>query len=232
MATALDLINSALHLIGAKDPLEPATAQEAADGLVSLNDMLDSWNTDRLFVYQEAQTSVTWPASTISRTIGSGGNINVARPVKVTDSYLTDGGITYPLESISKQAYDGIPQKGIVANYPDRIFYDPGYPLGTVSMYTVPASTLTVLLNYWLQLTQFAATTDVVSLPPGYRRAIRFNLAIEIASEYGMQVPANVAAVAATSAGKLKRANAPQIASVLEVALNPARDNFSIYRGW
>lgn len=232
MATALDLINSALHLIGAKDPLESATAQEAADGLVSLNDMLDSWTTDRLFVYQIATTVVSWPSNTASRTIGSGGDINITRPVKIDDSYIVDGGLTWPVVSVPKQAYDAIPIKGTVANYPDRLYYDTGYPLGTVYLYTVPASTLSLKLNYWLALTQFGAVTDVVNLPPGYRRALRYNLAIEIASEYGQQVPASVAGVAAAAVGKLKRLNSPMPLATLEVAFWPARDNFSVYRGW
>lgn len=232
MATVLDIVNRALHLIGAKDPAESATAQEAADGLVSLNDMLDSWFTDRLFVYRLAQTSYSWPVGQTSQTIGIGGNINVARPVRVEDSYLISGQVSYPLATLTKQGYDAIQLKGLSVNFPQWVYYDPTYPLGTVYLYPVPASTLDLRLNYWLQLTQFSAVTDVVDFPPGYKRAITYNLAVEIAGEYGMQVPPVVAAIAQRAAGNIKRLNSqPQLATI-EAAYSPASWNFSIYRGW
>ena len=232
MATALDLINDALTLIGAKDPLEPATAKEAADGLTALNDLLDSWSTDRLFVYRIASTVYSWPAATVSRTVGSGGDISIARPVRVEDSYVTDNGISYPLKAIPKESYDGIPVKGLVVNYPEWIYYDTAFPLGTLYLYPVPASTLSLTLNYWTQFSSIAATTDAVDLPPGYRRALKYNLAVEIASQYGMKIPPQVAMIAASSAGKIKRLNAPNPMARLEVGYQQSGNSLSIYRGY
>jgi len=230
--TALDLIEKALHLVGAKDPLEPATAQEAADGLDSLNALLDSWNTDRLFVYRIATTNYTWPSGAVSKTVGSGGDINITRPVRCEDSYVVDNGITYPVKSIPKESYDGIPLKGLSVNYPQWLYYDPAFPLGSLYLYPIPASNLALTLSYWSQFSSVAAITDTLSLPPGYWRALTYNLAVEIASEYGMNVPPGVITVAANSAGKVKRLNAPQPMSRLEVAYQPSRNDFSIYRGY
>jgi hypothetical protein len=232
MATALDLINKALHLCGAKDPLEDATAKEASDGLASLNNMLDSWSTDRLFVYQVAKYNYAWPAGASSRTVGVGGDIPISRPLKVEGGYIVDNSITYPLQMINREGYDSIPQKTLQVNYPEWLYYDPGFPLGTLYIYTVPASTLQTFINYWLMLQTFTTLTDVVSLPPGYERAITFNLAVEISAEYNMKISPAVAAVAASSAGKIKRLNAPPVTSVLEVAYSPAQWEFSIYRGY
>lgn len=232
MATALDLINRALHLCGAKDPLEDATAKEASDGLVALNAMLDSWSTDRLFVYQVAKFQYAWPAGAVSRTVGVGGDISIPRPLKVEGGYIVDNSITYPLAMINREGYDAIAQKTLQVNYPQWLYYDPGYPLGTLYIYTVPASTLQTFINYWLMLQTFVNTTDVVNLPPGYERAIAYNLAVEIAPEYGAQINPAVAAVAASSAGKIKRLNSPPVTSVIECAYSPAQWEFSIYRGY
>lgn len=233
MTTALDLINRGLRLIGAKDPEEEATATEAADGLISLNSMLDSWAIDRLFVYRLAETTYNWPAAQVSATVGSGGNINITRPVRVEDSYIISNSVSYVVANIAnKQAYDAIPLKTLSVNYPMWMWYDPAYPLATLYLNPVPASTLEFHFVYWASLQSFAALTDVVSLPPGYERAIAFNLAMEMAPEYGLPVPQSVAAIAASSAGKVKRNNAPVPLSMLEVAYSPRQDNFSIYRGW
>ena len=233
MATALDLINSALHLIGAKDPLESATAQEASDGLNSLNDLLDSWSTDRMFVFRVAEVTHIWPAATVSQTVGIGGDINIDRPLKVESSYIVDNGLSYPVNVLANRDGDNsIPQRTLSVNYPEWMFYDPAYPLATLYLYTVPASNLEFHFNYWAQLARFLNVTDTVNFPPGYARALRYNLAVEIASEYGQQVPASVASIAATSAGKIKRLNAPPVLSTIEVAYSPSRDVFSIYRGY
>jgi hypothetical protein len=232
MATALDLINEALHLIGAKDPTETATNQEATDGLVSLNGMLDSWTTDRLFVYQVLETTYTWAAGAQSKTVGTGGDIAIARPVKVQNSYFIAGGISYPIESISKEAYAGITLKSLQMSIPEYLFYDTGYPLGTIYLNPVPSVAIEFHLLSWLSLVQFSALTDVISLPPGYKRAIVYNLAIEVAGQYGRNPTQSVASIAAISAYKIKRLNAPIPLSTIEVAYAPSRDNFNIYRGW
>ena len=232
MATALDLIEEALHLIGAKDPTESATPKEASDGLVSLNDMLDSWTTDRLFVYQIVETTYTWAAGAQSKTVGLGGDINIARPVRVQDSYMISGDVSYPIKSISKESYAGITLKSLQSTYPEWLFYDTGYPLGTLYLNPVPAGSIEFHLLSWRSLVQFAALTDVLSLPPGYKRAIAYNLAIEISGQYGLNPSQAVAAIAASSAGKIKRLNAPIPYSTIEVAYSPSRDNFNINRGY
>lgn len=232
MATALDLINEALHLIGAKDPTEVATNQEAADGLISLNGMLDSWTTDRMFVYQVLETQYNWPGGAQSKTVGVGGDINITRPVRVQDSYFIAGGISYPITSITKEAYAGIMLKSLQTNIPEWLFYDTGYPLGTLYLNPVPSGAIDLRILSWLSLTQFGALTDVVSLPPGYKRAIVYNLAIEVAGQYGLNPMQSVASIAASSASKIKRLNSPLTFSTVEVAYSPSRDNFNIYRGW
>jgi hypothetical protein len=232
MATVLDLVNSALHLIGAKDPIESATAQEAADGLASLNNLLDSWTTDRLFVFRLAETVYNWPATAATATVGIGGDINITRPVQVEDSYIVSSGISYPVQKMNRDGYTSIPQKNLSVNFPEWMYYDAAYPLATLYLYTVPASLLEFHLVYWAPLSAFGAITDVVSFPPGYQRALRYNLAVEIASEYSMDVPPAVAAIALKSAANIKRLNSPPVTSQIEVAFQPSRDIFSIYRGW
>jgi hypothetical protein len=51
----------------------------------------------------------------------------------------------------------------------------------------VPSAADTLVLYTWQQLSRFAATSDTFDLPPGYARAIRYNLALELAPEYGFR---------------------------------------------
>lgn len=230
MATALEVVTGGAGLLGALGTGEVLNAAESADCLALLNEMLDSWSTDRLFVYQLAKYQYTWPNGQISQTVGIGGDIPITRPVRCEDSYFqTSNGISYPCNKLTRQAYDAISFKtlggGPMCSW---FYYDTSYPLGTLYVYPVTSGG-DLFLNYWLALPQFTSLTDVVVLPPGYLRALRFNFAVEAAGYFQLQVPPAVAAVASSAAGKIKRLNAPDIRSVIEPAYNR---NYSIYRDY
>jgi hypothetical protein len=96
-----------------------------------------------------------------------------------------------------------------------------------LTVYPVPTIAMTLNLWSWKPLSSFAAVTDVVSLPPGYEKAIAYNLAIELAPENEVPVPATVERGAITSKKLIKRTN------FTPVYLQPARSTgrFNIYSG-
>ena len=65
----------------------------------------------------------------------------------------------------------------------------------------------------WKQLQQFAALTTALALPPGYKRAIEYNLAIEYGPEFGEgfddQQWKKVIGIATQSKANIQRINAP-----------------------
>src|SRR5690606_16366738 len=101
-------------------------------------------------------------------------------------------------------------------------------PLATLYFFPVPDKTYTVYLRHEQQLQYFSSLTEEVYLPPGYRRAIEYNLAMEIAPEFGLQVPPLVAQVAATSKGWVKVANYKPPQAELEIACG---EHTNILRG-
>ena len=91
MATARDLIKRSLRRIHVLDADEEPTDAEANDALESLNEMLDLWAANKSYVYATQENDHVWTASAQSQTIGSGGDFNTTRPVKIMDStYFTD----------------------------------------------------------------------------------------------------------------------------------------------
>jgi hypothetical protein len=58
-------------------------------------------------------------------------------------------------------------------------------------------------------LQSFAAITDELDLPPGYQRAIEYNLAVEYGPEFGVDIPNTVRQIAESSRRNLKRINSP-----------------------
>lgn len=221
MATAQTLIDRACRLVGAVASGESASTDETADFLIALNAMLESWNLDRLAIYALVDVTKVLTSSDAAYSIGSGGDINTTRPVEIHAASVTVSGVDLPLMVISKDSWDAIGVRS-VTGVPDRLYYEPAYPLGVVNLYPVPDSTYTLTLAVRSPLTSFATAATSVSLPPGYERALAYNLAIEIAPELGRQVPAEVARIAVQSLAAIKRLNRPDLTLQVECATGKA----------
>ncbi|NBS70074.1 hypothetical protein EBT31_14355, partial [bacterium] len=76
MATysANDQINRALRLLGVLAEGETPSAAVSQDALMALNQMIDSWNTERLAVFSTQDQVYLWPTSTVKRTLGPTGD--------------------------------------------------------------------------------------------------------------------------------------------------------------
>lgn len=204
--TANDMITRAMRLVRAIGTGQTPTAEEGVTGLHALNSMLDSWNLENLLVYYFNQVTGTLTSGTSSRTIGDAGNYDTVRPVKIDSAFLRSGTTDYPLEIRTMEEYDALQTKTVTGT-PDSLFYSADFPLGILYFYPVPSQTYTLYLRHEEQLEYFSSLTEEVFLPPGYRRTIEYNLALEIAPEFGVEIPPMVAAMAATSKGNIKRSN-------------------------
>jgi hypothetical protein len=67
--------------------------------------------------------------------------------------------------------------------------------------------------------------------PPGYLRAFTYNLAMEIAPEFGVEPSPQVQRIAMTSKRDLKRINNPDDVMSIPYALVTSRQRFNIYAG-
>lgn len=226
MTTALDVIKRSMRLLTVLGQSETPTDSEAEDGLNAMNTMLDAWSLEKLMVYQIQQEQFTWPSATISRTIGDTGNFVTTRPVKIEGGFTRLSGNDYPFRVIDRDAYDALSIKTAPAAWPDYLFYDTGLPLGTIYLYGVPSSPLTIFLNTRKQLTQAAALNTTLVLAPGYKRAIEYNLAIEYGAEFNKPIPPDVARISVESKRAIKNVNARAIVSQMDPGIvNGSRSN-------
>lgn len=232
--TAGDQINAALRLIGMLAEGETPSANTSNDALNALNQMIDSWNTERLTVFSTQDQVFTWPNNQISRTLGPTGNFVGNRPILLDDStYFKDpsNGISYGIKIINQQQYNGIAVKTVTSTYPQVIWVNMSYPNIDMYVYPVPTKALEWHFVSVTELTAPAALATTLAFPPGYLRCFKYNLACEIATEFGVEPPANVARIAMTSKRNLKRINNPDDIMSLPYSIVGTRQRFNIFAG-
>ena len=234
MTTAGDLINGSLRLLGVLAEGETPSAETAQDALFAMNQMLQSWNTERLAVFSTQDQVVTWPAMTRSRTFGPTGDIVANRPIAIDDStYFRDAstGISYGLKLINQQQYNGIAVKTVTSTYPQVLWVNMTYPDIEMYVYPVPTKVLEFHIVSVDELTQPANLATDLAFPPGYLRCFRYNLACELAPEFGVEPSRQVQRIAMTSKRNLKRINNPDDIMALPYSIVGTRQRFNIFAG-
>ena len=232
--TAGDQINRALRLLGVLAEGETPSAATSQDGLTALNQMIDSWNTERLSVFSTQDQIFTWPAGQITRTLGPSGNFSGNRPVLFDDAtYYRDPGtnVSFGIKFINQQQYDGIAVKTVTSTYPQVIFVNMTYPDATMTVYPKPTRDLEWHFISVDELSNPATLTTDLTFPPGYLRAFVYNLAMEIAPEFGVEPSPQVTRIAMTSKRNLKRINNPDDIMSMPYSLIATRQRFNVYAG-
>lgn len=266
-SSALDIITGALRNVGALEAGETPNAQDSSDALQTLNDLIESWSLNHLFVYASVENLLTFTSGQYQYTVGNyvggtfngvltlgspvitgvtipanlsnfgdlddsfgaipanatvvsfgggtvtmsanatattpsqaitytiPGNFKITRPLRITNAFTRitgtgNTGLDYGIEIITRDKYASLGYKGIAGPWPTKCYYDPTFPLGNLYFYPNPANAGT--LHLWTDtiISDFANLTQSINLPQGYARALKKNLALELAPEYGKTVGA------------------------------------------
>jgi hypothetical protein len=232
--TAGDQINGALRLIGQLAEGEEPSAATATDALAALNQMIDSWNTERLSVFSTQDQVFSWLPGFATRTLGPTGDFVGNRPILVDDStYFKDAssGISFGIKLVNQQQYNGIAVKTVTSTYPQVMFVNMTYPDITMTVYPVPTKVLEWHIVSVEELTTAALLSTPLAFPPGYLRAFKYNLACEIAPEFGVEPSPQVSRIAMYSKRNLKRINNPDDIMSLPYSIVATRQRFNIFAG-
>jgi hypothetical protein len=234
MTTAGDQINGALRLLGVLAEGETPSAATSQDALSALNQMIDSWGTEKLSTFTTQEQVFNWLPGLISQTLGPSGDFIGDRPVLMDDAtYFVDTstGISYGIKIINQQQYDGIAVKTVTSTFPQVMWINTNYPNIDMHIYPVPTKVLEWHFISAAQLTQPATLSTELYFPPGYLRAFRYNLACELAPEFGVEPSPTVGRIAMTSKRDIKRINNPDDIMSIPYAIVSTRQRFNIFAG-
>lgn len=263
MATAGDQINGALRLLGILAEGETPSASMAQDALSAFDQMVDSWNTERLAVFCTQDQTYFWPSNARIQTLGPTGDFVYVigtqsevpiitqdddylsledgnpvpaqqRPIQLDDSsFFRDPAtnVAYGIKFINQLQYNNIAVKTVTSTYPQVMFVNNTFPNISMSVYPVPSKTLEFHFISVQRLLDPATLETEILMPPGYLRAFRYNLALELAPEFGVEPSADVRRVAMYSKRNLKRINNPHDVMAMPYSLMARRNRYNIYAG-
>jgi len=191
MTTATVLIEGAMRSIGMLKKGMTTDATELADGLELLNQMLGMWTNRELMVPTVTNESLTISSAASSYTIGPSGTLVTTKPIEIKNVVLKYGVTPYTVEErdikLIRASNTGI------SGIPSYYYYEPTVTNGTLYFDKMPTVPATLELDSIKSLSTFTAVTTDVTFIPGFDFAVRFNLAVYMAPEYGKAVPAEVA---------------------------------------
>lgn len=224
--TARELITGALQDLMLIQAGATPSAEDSSVALTALNELGDALGLERLTLYKTVRTTKTLASGTASYTIGAGASINVTKPTWIDRATLViDTTAPTPTEVriavLEPDEYAVWPAKTLQAPLSNAIFYDHGHDssgYGTIYPLPIPnvATTQLVLYSPGGEVATFADLGTDYALPRGYKRALRKNLALEIAPMFDVMPSPSLVQQAEQSKAALKMINVRPIVRASE----------------
>lgn len=220
--TVRDWLTRSLRLGGILAEGEPMQPAQSDTALVVASELLDGWRTERLTIYSQGRHIEPLTAGQQDYTLGLTGQWNHDRPLWVDRaSFLTAAGLEQQITLYTDDEWAAIPIKSVPSSLPFGVYINETYPLATASVFPVPTDQ-TVSVVLYTPDASIVSVSDVnttLSVPPGWAKALRYNLAVDFCAEWQVAAPDLVASIATTSKGNIKRTNAPNDQMRIEPAL-------------
>lgn len=218
--TITDLLTGSLKEIRIARAGDVPSPDELSDMLQLFNELLDEWNSDTRAVYNTDFADFTLVPNLSPHTIGPAGSgpantnptfVVAFRPVSLVGAQLNLGGTpgVYVRLWVRDDAwYRRQPLPGLTQTVPTDVYYSPdwndpnntGSGYGSLYFFGVPQTAYGVRLWTKHQLSQIADPTLNLSVPQGWRAALRLTLAERAAPSFGQQL-----SMATTESARLAR---------------------------
>lgn len=228
MATVAEIISAACRGLG----FTPST-DEQTTCMEALNLMLQDWAIMPGGVSRLTRENFTMVASTASYTIGSSMAFNTSLlPVRIVKAFTRTDNVDYPIEPYYSMAeYADIEQKATTGR-PYAMVLERSSTTGIVFFYPTPDAAYAVHLWSHKPIAAYSSPSANLALPSGYEPAIKFNLRVEIASEWGLQLAPQDAIRAEQTLSALKRLHLQPVPRINTDSICGGEKSFDINAGF
>lgn len=214
LSTPAEIVRFSLKAAGVLGVGQSALPEDYSDAFDAMNAMLAGWARRRWLVYHLIDV---WAPTTgaVSYNVGPGETFDVARQDRMEAAFFRQtisappNQVDFPLEVLeSREDYNQIRLKALSTTLPRWIWFDSGWPIGTVYPWPIaPAGAGEVHVSFKAPLGAFTSYTQSINLPPEYAEAIWSNLVIRLSPVYQYEVNKAVLAIANTSLAAIRGAN-------------------------
>jgi hypothetical protein len=227
--TVQDVINKAFKKLGVLATGETLPADMTQDGKDTLNLMLGSWSIHNVSVLVTVEESFPLVAGDGEYTIGTGGDFNTVRPLKVINASLKDAENSFfnPLSEISEDQFLSYGDRDILIGLPTKFWYRGETPLGRFRLYSKPDKAYSLFLYTQKPFAAVAALDSqletTIDCDPVYLEAIIYNLAVRIGPDYGVVPPLEVKEMAKELYDSIAAYSSPDMTTFVDLGLRRPR---------
>ena len=192
--SAIGIITDAYQKLGVYAPNEILSDSDATLGLNQLNDLIDDWLADGISLYQIQSVSGAISRQMQDYTVGPGGMIPVARPIRVATgrgvASIQVGGNTTLVDSVSALEWNAIYSPAnntpmVFMATPAAMYYEPQYPLGLLSVSPLPSANGTLTFSALYGMSNFQTLSSSFIMGPGQEQGLKSNLAVVLNPYFG-----------------------------------------------
>lgn len=212
--TPSDILSLALLDAGIIGQGQTASAEDINNAFTRLNYFMAQLVRKRWLVYNLVTLDIVSTGAQ-SYTIGPGGDIDTARPDKIESAFLRQTNVSpnlpvdYPLEIIAaREDYNRIRLKTLTS-FSGSIFYDSGWPIGTLFPWPIPLGSIySLFVSVKQPIAQFTSESQDINLPPEYEELLYTNMVVRLRAAYQLPPDPVYIGLAKDSMNVVRQANA------------------------
>ena len=212
MATVREVCTGALRLLGVTQPGRAPNAADMDTAVYSLHSMLDSWSTEDLDIFQTTTLEFDFIPGKKEYTLGPTGDWEAERPMHLSYCYLryaagSGSPVDQQITILNDAQQASITSKEIHSPIPQTVYYNAEFPNAKLTFWPVPSAAYKAILWLDMPLHDFTSLSEELQFPRGYEQALRYNLALQLAPEFGRSPSEAIIATAVRSKASLKMLN-------------------------
>jgi hypothetical protein len=191
--STIQVVKGALRCLGQLNNYETLPDEEYRDAVEALNMIIKGWMSpsnqfcQSFKAFALERQDLTLAAQISYELKSSGGDLNVAVPVDVISAVRkTTDDTRSPLDRMTLGEYEALNDR-TATGAPTKYHYERGIDVGTLYLNRIPDDTTDIIqLIIRRTLEDLDATSDNLDLPVEWIRPLKFQLAIDLAPEYGI----------------------------------------------
>lgn len=235
--TVADIVYAGARIAGILGaPQRGMSGSEISDAISCLNALIDSWEIDPLMIWAEKILQFNLNTNQQVYTIGidpagvlPAADFPVDRPDKITHANIItqiSGGqpVRTPMELLNSDGWSAIQVQATGSSIPQGLYDDYASPYSNLYFWPYPNASAAVEMYVWQRISQFSLVTDTFQMPSGYRRALEYNLAVDLSTRWRtMPLDPMVLAIAKETRSEIQAHNSPEPVMSCDDALLSAK---------